>query len=92
LICPACGKKHRDDSDEESEDLCPSCNGFVKIECMVDCGPGGMSERDGRMIIDVLVKTLVGRGFTVKDIDFLGSYPWRNTPVKKEEMKIIKEQ
>jgi hypothetical protein len=96
MICPVCGNKHTDDTKKETTEkpnLCPDCqkkmrNKTIKIQCVIDCGPNGLSKQDGVYILDQLTKLFIGRGLSPIDIDFLEQYVWMEVPIKEDIKKL----
>ena len=93
MICPVCGNIFQDDSNEESKTPCPECTGKIhrvmKLECTIECGPNGLSKREGIIILDLLVKMMVSRGLNPQNIEFYEPYIWKETPIKKDEQKVL---
>jgi len=84
--CPTCGKRY----DAVSEP-CPVCkktiHKIMKIQCVVECGPNGLSKQDGVFIFDQLTKILLSRGLAPLDIDFLEQYVWLDVEISPDEIK-----
>ena len=91
LICPTCGKKYNALSEP-----CPECQKTIhkrmKIQCVIDCGPNGISKQDGVFILDQLTKLFLSRGITPLDIDFLEPYVWMDVEVSKDEIEALQKQ
>jgi hypothetical protein len=95
MICPVCGNPSEDGSDEESKEPCKDCkrkcNHIIRIECLVDCGPRGISKHDGVIILDEIVKMILGRGLQPLDVSFYEPYMWREIRFEKEELEKIQQ-
>lgn len=95
MICPACGTKYNNDSEEEGDELCHACKEktqkTITIECTVNCGTFGMTKMDGVLIMDYIEKLMLGRGFNVIDMRFLETYQWREIPMKEDIARLQKE-
>lgn len=96
MICPLCGKKHTDDTKKETTEFpnaCPECRKLthksMKIQCVVDCGPNGLTKQDGVYLLDQLTKLFLSRGLAPLDIDFLEQYVWLEMP--KDDPKRLRE-
>jgi hypothetical protein len=61
----------------------------MKLECTIDCGPNGLSKREGVIIIDQVVKMMISRGLDPQNIEFYEPYIWKETPLKKDELKTL---
>jgi hypothetical protein len=97
MICPLCGKKHTDDTKKEATELpnvCAECNKAthkaIKVQCILECGPNGITKHEGVYILDQLTKLFLGRGITPLSIEFLEQYAWLDIP--KEDVKKLQEQ
>ena len=86
IICPMCGKLHKDDLQEEGTEPCKDCNGkhIVTIQCTIDCGPGGITKREGTIVLDQITKIMLSRGLIPMDIGFLQQYQWKEIPMKED--------
>ena len=87
MICPLCGKKHTDDSEKETTEKPNICHDCLKnshktmiIQCVIECGPNGITKHDGVCLIDQLTKLFISRGLAPIDIDFLEQYNWMIIP------------
>lgn len=99
MICPQCGKKHTDESKQETTatpNTCREClkknHKTLKIICTVDCAPNGLSRMDAAFILDQFTKILLGRGIAPLDIDFVEPYVWMDVEISKDEVKKLQEQ
>jgi len=84
-VCPVCGTTYKDDSKEESTVPCPKCekeiHHLIKVEFTIDCGPNGLTQADGIKMLDGIVRLVCGRGFELKDIEFLEKSRWKELQV-----------
>lgn len=99
MICPLCGNKHTDDSKKETTETpntCRECNKkahkTMKIQCIIECGPNGLSKQDGVFILDQLTKIFMSRGLAPLDIDFLEQYIWMDVEMQPDEIKRLQDQ
>jgi hypothetical protein len=97
MICPVCGNKHTDDTKKETSEMpntCPECrkktHETLKIQCVLDCGPNGLSRQDGVYLLDQLTKLFISRGLSPIEIDFLEQYVWMEIPI--DDAKKLQEQ
>jgi len=88
--CPTCGKEY------STLESCPECKKKIhktmKIQCLIECGPNGLSKQDGVFILDQLTKIFMSRGLAPLDIDFLESYVWLDVDVPADEIRKLQEK
>jgi hypothetical protein len=95
MICPLCGKKHTDETKKETTEIpntCPECqktmHKTMKVQCVIDCGPNGLSKQDAVCLLEGLTKLFMGRGITPIEIDFLEPYVWMEIPIDENVKKL----
>lgn len=97
MICPLCGKKHTDDTKKETTEMpniCHECqktaHKTIKIQCVLECGPNGITKHEGVYLLDQLTKLFLGRGIVPLNIDFLEQYVWMELP--KDDVKKLQQE
>jgi hypothetical protein len=99
MICPICGKKHTDETKKETTEvpnICPPCrktaHKTMRIQCVIETGPNGLSKQDGTYLLDQLTKVFVSRGLAPLDIDFLEPYVWMDVEIQPDEIKKLQKE
>jgi len=64
----------------------------MNINCIIECGPNGLSRQDGAFLIDQFTKLFLSRGIAPIDIDFLEPYVWMDVDVSKDDIKKLQEK